>query len=176
MWAIFLSAILTDNVILARLFGADPILSKHKMGTVLRLSGAVTLVMVVATALTWPLYGILSENGLSYLKVLAFMAVIVLVSWLVAFIFRGLGTGAIMANSGILGVTLLNVLDGLSFWDSLVRALGTGLGFLVVLAIFVGVQERLETAPVPESFKGAPITLITAALLAISFFGFNGIG
>lgn len=176
MWSIFLAAVLTDNVVLARLFGADPILGNRKMATALSLSGAVTLIMVLATALAWPLYTyVLTVHDLSLLKVLAFMAIIVLVSAGVGRWFKGLGTVALMVNSAILGVTLQSALDGLGFGAALLQALGTGIGFLIVLAIFVGVQERLEIAPIPESFKGAPITLVTAALLAIAFFGFNGI-
>lgn len=177
---IFLAAILTDNFVLTRLLGATPFIgSSKKAGPALNMGIAVTLVMVAAAALTWPVqYFLLAPFGLDHLKMLVFIAIIVVLVQLLPLIFKGPRFGKalplVATNSAILGSVLLYVDYGLGFGASMVHALGAGIGFLVAVILFSGIKERLDSAPIPEFFKGMPITLMAAAFLAVSFMGFQG--
>ena len=152
--AIFLAAILTENYILNKFLGICPFLGvSKKLDTAVGMSCAVTVVMVISTAVTWPLYTyLLVPNGLGYLQ----------------------------TNCAVLGVTMLVLEKGaedpsFGYLQSLVNAFGSGVGFLVAMVLFAGVRERLENCDIPETFKGLPITLVAASLVAVSFLGFNGV-
>ena len=150
------------------------------------MSVAVTFVMVMSTALTYPIYTyILLPNGLEYLKTMAFILVIALFVQLVEIIIKrfmpplykalGIYLPLITTNCAVLGVTILNIDSQYNFGQSLVNALGAGIGFTVALLLFSGVRERIDNADVPKMFKGVPAALIAAGIVAASFMGFSGI-
>lgn len=185
--SIFFTMILVDNYVLAKFLGICPFLGvSKKLDSAVGMSLAVTFVMVMATAATWPLYmGILAPNGLEYLQTIVFILVIaILVQLLENFLkkfipalYRSLGVylPLITTNCTILGVTILNLDNGYSFPESIVCAAGAGIGFLVAMVLFSGVRRKVEQAIVPECFKGLPITLVAAAMTSLSFMGFGGI-
>ena len=185
--SIFFTMILVDNYVLAKFLGICPFLGvSKKLDSAVGMSLAVTFVMVMATAATWPLYmGILAPNGLEYLQTIVFILVIaILVQLLENFLkkfipalYKSLGVylPLITTNCTILGVTILNLDNGYSFPESIVCAAGAGIGFLVAMVLFSGVRRKVEQAVVPECFKGLPITLVAAAMTSLSFMGFGGI-
>ena len=185
--SIFFTMILVDNYVLAKFLGICPFLGvSKKLDSAVGMSLAVTFVMVMATAATWPLYmGILAPNGLKYLQTIVFILVIaILVQLLENFLkkfipalYKSLGVylPLITTNCTILGVTILNLDNGYSFPESIVCAAGAGIGFLVAMVLFSGVRRKVEQAIVPECFKGLPITLVAAAMTSLSFMGFGGI-
>ena len=185
--SIFFTMILVDNYVLAKFLGICPFLGvSKKLDSAVGMSLAVTFVMVMATAATWPLYmGILAPNGLEYLQTIVFILVIaILVQLLENFLkkfipalYKSLGVylPLITTNCTILGVTILNLDSGYSYLESIVCAAGAGIGFLVAMVLFSGVRRKVEQAIVPECFKGLPITLVAAAMTSLSFMGFGGI-
>lgn len=187
MLIILFSAILTENFVLNKFMGICPFLGvSKKMNSALGMSAAVTFVMVMATALTWPIYNyLLAPNGLDYLKTVAFILIIALFVQLVEIIikrylpplYRSLGIylPLITTNCAVLGVTILNIDNTFNFAQSIFNALGGGLGFALALVIFAGVRERVDAADIPKAFKGIPATLVAASIVAMSFVGFSGI-
>ena len=185
--SIFFTMILVDNYVLAKFLGICPFLGvSKKLDSAVGMSLAVTFVMVMATAATWPLYmGILAPNGLEYLQTIVFILVIaILVQLLENFLkkfipalYKSLGVylPLITTNCTILGVTILNINSDYDFAESIVCAAGAGIGFLVAMVLFSGVRRKVEQAIVPECFKGLPITLVAAAMTSLSFMGFGGI-
>ena len=185
--SIFFTMILVDNYVLAKFLGICPFLGvSKKLDSAVGMSLAVTFVMVMATAATWPIYkGILEPNGLAYLQTIVFILIIaILVQLLENFLkkfipalYKSLGVylPLITTNCTILGVTILNLDNGYSFPESIVCAAGAGIGFLVAMVLFSGVRRKVEQAIVPECFKGLPITLVAAAMTSLSFMGFGGI-
>ena len=190
--AIFLAAILTENYILNKFLGICPFLGvSKKLDTAVGMSCAVTVVMVISTAVTWPLYMyLLVPNGLGYLQTIVFILVIAALVQLLETALRkympplynslGIYLPLITTNCAVLGVTMLVLEKGAedpTFGDvqSLVNSFGSGIGFLVAMVLFAGIRERLENCDIPETFKGLPITLVAASLVAVSFLGFNGV-
>lgn len=195
---IFFSAILTDNFVLSKFLGICPFLGvSKKLNTAVSMSLAVTLVMVLATAATWPVYTyILVPNGLDYLQTIVFILIIAALVQLLETLIKkfspplysalGIYLPLITTNCAVLGVTTLNltyektisdalIISNLTFSQSLVNALGAGVGFLVAMVLFAGVRGRLEASDIPKSLRGLPITLIAASIVALSFLGFGGI-
>ena len=190
--AVFLAAILTENYVLAKFLGICPFLGvSKKLGTAVGMSLAVMIVMLLATAVTYPLYVlVLVPLGLAYLQTIVFILVIAALVQLVEIVLRryipalysalGIYLPLITTNCAVLGITLL-VLEksaadaSYTFLHAMVNALGTGVGYLVAMVLFAGIRERLEDADVPKALKGLPITLIAASLVALSFLGFGGI-
>ena len=190
--SIFLAAILTENYILSKFLGICPFLGvSKKLNTAVGMSVAVTVVMVISTAVTWPLYTyLLVPLGLSYLQTIVFILVIAALVQLLETALRkympplyqslGIYLPLITTNCAVLGVTMLVLEKGASdptfgYLQSLVNAFGSGVGFLVAMVIFSGIRERFEKNDVPEFMKGLPITLVAASLVAVSFLGFQGI-
>lgn len=185
--AVFFTMILVDNYVLTKFLGICPFLGvSKKLDSAVGMSLAVTFVMVMATAVTWPLYkGILEPRGMEYLQTVSFILVIaVLVQLLenalrkfVPALYRALGVylPLITTNCTILGVTILNLDNDYSYIESVVCAAGAGIGFLVAMVLFSGVRRRVERAHPPKCFEGLPITLIAAAMTSLSFMGFGGI-
>ena len=185
--SIFFTMILVDNYVLAKFLGICPFLGvSKKLDSAVGMSLAVTFVMVMATAATWPLYmGILAPNGLEYLQTIVFILVIaILVQLLENFLkkfipalYKSLGVylPLITTNCTILGVTILNIDNGYNFMESIVCAAGAGIGFLVAMVLFSGVRRKVEEAVTPKCFEGLPITLVSAAIVSLSFTGFAGI-
>lgn len=185
--SILLAAILTNNMVLSKFLGICPFLGvSKKTDTALSMSIAVTLVMVVSTAVTWPIYHFILSPNYTYLETIVFILVIAaIVQFIEIFLKRyikpiynalGIYLPLITTNCAVLGITMLNITNELGFVQSLVNALGAGLGFMLAMLLFSGVRERLETADIPEFLKGLPITLVAAALVSLSFLGFAGIG
>lgn len=187
LFVILLTAILTENFVLNKFLGICPFLGvSKKMNSALGMAAAVTFVMVMATALTWPIYTyILEPNGLEYLQIVAFILIIALFVQLVEILIKryapplynslGIYLPLITTNCAVLGVTILNIDNGFGFAESIFNALGGGLGFALALIIFAGVRERVDGADIPKAFKGIPSTLIAASIVAMSFVGFSGI-
>ena len=189
---IFLAAILTENYILNKFLGICPFLGvSKKLDTAMGMSCAVTVVMVISTAVTWPLYTYaLVPLGLDYLQTIVFILVIAALVQLLETALRkympplykalGVYLPLITTNCAVLGVTMLVLEKGAAdpsfgFVASLVNSFGAGVGFLVAMILFAGVRERMELCDVPKFLQGLPITLIAASLVAVSFLGFNGI-
>ncbi len=187
MMIILLTGIITDNFVLSKFMGICPFLgvSKNPSGS-LGMGCAVTVVMVGATAVTYPLYhAFLVPMHLEYLNTILFILIIALFVQLIEMflkkkihaLYKSLGVylPLITTNCAVLGVTLLNIESDYSFLEAIVNALGGGLGFLLAMLIFSGVRGRLERCNVPKAFSGMPITLVAASIVSLSFLGFGGI-
>ena len=185
--SILLAAILTNNMVLSKFLGICPFLGvSKKTDTGLSMSIAVTLVMVGSTAVTWPIYHFILSPNYTYLETIVFILVIAAIVQFIEIVLKryikpiynalGIYLPLITTNCAVLGITMLNITNELGFVQSLVNALGAGLGFMLAMLLFSGVRERLETADIPEFLKGLPITLVAAALVSLSFLGFAGIG
>ncbi len=198
---IFFSGILTDNFVLAKFLGICPFLGvSKKINTAVSMSIAVTLVMVLSTAVTWPVYTyILVPNELEYLQTIVFILIIASLVQLMETLIKkfspplysalGIYLPLITTNCAVLGVTTLNLTyektvsdaliiggaNGIGFFESLVNSLGAGIGFLVAMVLFAGVRGKLESSNIPKALRGLPITLIAASIVALSFLGFGGI-
>ena len=184
---ILMTAVLVNNYVLVRFLGICPFLGvSKKLNQAVGMGVAVTFVMLMATAATYPIYTyLLVPNGLEYMRTIVFILVIAALVQLVEIVLKryipalhkslGLYHPLITTNCAVLGVTINNVNDGYGFVQSMVSSLGCGLGFLLAMVLFAGVRSRLEEADPPEAFKGLPITLVSASIVALSFMGFNGI-
>lgn len=188
--AIFLAAILTENYVLSKFLGICPFLGvSKKLDTAVGMSFAVTFVMLLATAVTYPIYMyVLQPNGLEYLQTILFILVIAALVQLVEIVLKkyvnplykalGIFLPLITTNCAVLGVTILVIGksgENYGFIEALVNALGAGVGYLVAMVLFSGVRARIEDSEIPEFLKGMPITLVSASLVALSFLGFTGI-
>ena len=187
MLIILLSAILVDNFVLSKFMGCCPFLGvSKKVSSAFGMSVAVTFVMLMATAVTYPIYSLLlAPNHLEYMQTVVFILVIALFVQLVEIVLKryvsslykalGVYLPLITTNCAVLGVTLLNIEKDYSFGQSMVHALGAGLGFMLALMLFSGVRQELNTCNVPKVFEGVPITLIAASIVSMTFVGFGGI-
>lgn len=186
---IVLAGILTENMVLSKFFGICPFLGvSKKTSTAVSMGLAVMLVMVMATAATYPMYAYLLEpNGLGYLQTIVFILIIAALVQLVEIVLKkyipplykalGIYLPLITTNCAVLGITMLNFTNEriINYGEALLNAFSSGLGFLLAMFIFAGVRTRLETSNIPESLKGLPITLISAAIVSLSFLGFSGL-
>ncbi|NLW11428.1 MAG: RnfABCDGE type electron transport complex subunit A [Clostridiaceae bacterium] len=187
MLIILFSAILVDNFVLSRFLGICPFLGVSKnLKTAMGMSFAVLFVMVVASAITWPVFNLLLfPNGLAYLQTVIFILVIASLVQIIETVLRkaipslyrslGIYLPLITTNCAILGAAILNIDQQYSFPEAIVNSIGAGAGFMLALFIFAGVRSKVDHADVPKFMKGMPITLVSAALVAISFFGFKGL-
>ena len=183
MLVILFSAMLTNNFVLSKFMGICPFLGvSKKLDSAAGMGAAVTFVMVCAT---YPVYTfLLAPFGLEYLKTVAFILIIALFVQLIEMILKkkipslyeslGVYLPLITTNCAVLGVTILNIDNGYNFGESIVDALGAGLGFTLALLIFSGVRSRVDKADIPETFKGVPATLIAASIVSVSFMSFSG--
>ncbi|MBO5929140.1 MAG: RnfABCDGE type electron transport complex subunit A [Clostridia bacterium] len=187
VFAILIGGLLVNNFVLSQFLGICPFLGvSKKLNSAVGMSLAVICVMVMSTAVTYPLYmHVLVPNDLAYLQTIVFILIIAALVQLVEIILRrfipplynalGIYLPLITTNCAVLGVTILNIDSGYTFGQSLVNAVGAGLGFLLAMVMFAGVRERLESAEIPESLKGLPITLVAASIVSVSFLGFQGL-
>lgn len=190
--AVFLAAILTENYVLCKFLGICPFLGvSKKLKTALGMSSAVIFVMVLATAVTWPIYqGLLVPFGLEYLQTIVFIVIIAGLVQLVEIVMKkympplynslGIYLPLITTNCAVLGVTMLVIEKAsgdasFTYLSALVNAFGAGVGFMLAMVMFAGVRERLETCDIPKFLKGLPVTLIAASLVSVSFLGFSGL-
>ena len=187
LFVIMLSAVFVDNFVLSKFMGICPFLGvSKKLSSSLGMGAAVIFVMTCATAITFPVYQyILLPNELEYLNTVAFILIIALFVQLVEIVLKkvmpplynslGVYLPLITTNCAVLGVTLLNIDNGYTFIESIVNAVFAGVGFSLALILFSGVRSKLETADIPETFKGIPSTLIAASIVSLSFMAFSGI-
>ncbi|MEG1869498.1 MAG: RnfABCDGE type electron transport complex subunit A [Oscillospiraceae bacterium] len=189
MLSILLTSILVNNVVLAKYLGICSFLGlTKKLDAALGMSYAVIFVLVLSTAVTWPIQKfLLDPNGLGYLQTIVFILVIAGLVQFIEFIIKkfmpslysalGVFLPLITTNCAVLGVCILNMQANYGFAESIVNALGTGIGYLIAMVLFNGVRTRMEDAEgdFPKCFKGVPITLAAASIVAMSFGGFGGI-
>ncbi|MBO5421467.1 MAG: RnfABCDGE type electron transport complex subunit A [Clostridia bacterium] len=185
--SIFFTMILTQNFVLAKFLGICPFLGvSKKVNTAVGMSLAVIFVMALATAVTYPINKyLLVANGLEYLQTIVFILVIAALVQMVEIVLKkyipslynslGIYLPLITTNCAVLGVVTLNIDNGYNFAESLVCAIGGGVGFLVAMVMFAGVRSRLESCDIPKFLKGLPITLVAASLVSLSFLGFAGV-
>ena len=186
-FAILIGGLLVNNFVLSQFLGICPFLGvSKKLNGAVGMSLAVIFVMLMATAATWPIYTLLLvPRELEYLQTIVFILIIAALVQLVEIVLKrlvpplhkslGIYLPLITTNCAVLGVTILNIDKGYNFAQSLVNALGAGLGFLLAMVMFAGVRERLESADVPKGLKGLPITLVAASIVSVSFLGFQGL-
>lgn len=185
LFLIFLSAVLVNNFVLARFLGICPFLGVSKrLSTATGMGMAVIFVMTLASVITWLLNLLLVALNLEFLTTIVFILIIAtLVQFVELFMKKnspalyealGIYLPLITTNCAILGLALLNVLNGYSLLETVVHSVAAGVGFTIALVIFAGIRERLELVDVPESFKGLASALVTAGLLSLAFMGFQG--
>lgn len=184
---ILMSVILVDNFVLSKFLGICPFLGvSKKLSSAVGMSFAVTFVMIIATAVTFPIYKyVLTKFGLEYLQTIVFILVIASLVQLVEIVLKkyvpllqrslGIYLPLITTNCAVLGVVLLNIQDEYTYVQSLFNALGAGLGFLLAMVLFSGIRHRIEHNNIPLAFKGVPSILIAASIVALSFMGFGGV-
>lgn len=187
LFAILIGAMLVENFVLSKFLGICPFLGvSKKTSTALGMSGAVVFVLVLSQAVTWLANEYLLEpNKLEYLQTITFILVIAalvqfvetVLKKLMPSLYKALGVylPLITTNCAVLGSALIFVERDYTFVESVVFGFAAGLGFTLALILFSGIRERLETADIPEAFKGMPITLIAASLVSITFIGFAGL-
>ena len=187
LFAILIGGLLVNNFVLSQFLGICPFLGvSKKLNSAVGMSLAVIFVMLMATAATWPIYNLLLvPRDLGYLQTIVFILIIAALVQLVEIALKrflpplynslGIYLPLITTKCAVLGVTILNIDKGYDFGQSLVNALGAGLGFLLAMVMFAGVRERLESAEIPAGLKGLPITLVAASLVSMSFLGFQGL-
>ncbi len=186
MVAIIFTAILTNNFILSKFLGICPFLGvSKKTNTAVGMSAAVIFVMVLSTAVTYPLNSLLVKNGLDYLQTIVFILVIAALVQFVEIVLKkympalynslGIYLPLITTNCAVLGVVTLNIQESYNFIESIANSFGAGLGFMLAMVMFSGVRERLEGNDFPKFWQGLPITLVAAAITACSFLGFTGV-
>ena len=183
---IILSALLSQNFILVKFYGICPFMGvSKKIDTALGMGMAVTFVMALASAACYLINLLLIQLGLEYMQTVAFILVIaalvqVVEMFLKKFVpalYKALGVflPLITTNCAVLGVVLVNVQAGYNFLLSVVNGAAGGLGFTLAIVLFASVRERVDKTNCPECFKGFPIALIAAGLLALAFMGFSGL-
>jgi len=184
---ILMSAVLVNNYVLRQFLGVCPFLGVSKdLKSSVGMGIAVMFVMLMAASVTWPIQiFLLDPNGLEFMQTVVFILVIATLVQLVEVVLKrylpalfaslGVYLPLMTTNCAVLAVTISNINRGLTYIEALVSAVGAGLGFFVAMVIFTGVREHSAYADPPEAFKGVPLTLISAAILSLAFFGFDGV-
>lgn len=184
---LFIGAIFVHNVLLTRFLGTCPFLGvSKKIETSIGMGIAVTFVITLASIMTYLAYNlILVPLNLKYLYNIVFILVIASLVQLVEMIIQktspalyqalGVYLPLITTNCAVLGVAVINMQEKYNLFKAVVNGLGTAIGFLVAIVLLAGIREKMEYNDIPESFKGYPIVLVTAGLMAIAFFGFTGL-
>lgn len=183
---IIISMVLVNNYPLAQFLGICPFLGVSKdLDSAKGMGIAVTFVMVLATAVTWPIQQLLDRFDIGYLQTVVFILVIAALVQLIEMfmkksmpaLYKSLGVflPLITTNCAVLGVCISDITSGYNYLESLVNSFGAGLGFWFALTIMAGVRSRLvDQSRIPKSFQGVPIVLVTSAILAMAFMGFGG--
>jgi len=184
---ILVAAILSENFILVKFYGICPFMGvSKKIDTALGMGMAVTFVMALASAATWAVYHLmLVPLQLQYMQTVAFILVIASIVQVVEMFLKkavpalykalGIFLPLITTNCAVLGVALLNVQKGYDFLQSVFNGACGGIGFTVAIVLFASIRERVDKAESPDCFRGFPLTLIAAGLLALAFMGFSGL-
>ncbi len=182
---ILLSGVLTENFILVKFYGICPFMGvSRKIDTALGMGMAVTFVMALASAACYAVNLLLGETY-AYMQTVVFILVIASIVQVVEMflkktvpaLYKALGVflPLITTNCAVLGVVLVNVQEGYDFLQSVISGTAGGLGFTLSIVLFASVRERVDKTDCPQAFKGFPITLISAGLLALAFMGFSGL-
>ena len=187
LWTIFIGSSLINNFVLAYFLGLCPFLGvSGRLTTALRMGLAVTLVMLVASACAYGLRALLEAVNAPYLNLISLIAVIASTVQLLEMavrkfspaLFRALGIflPLITTNCAILAVALFQTSRGYGLLQSLVFALGAGVGFTLALVLMAGLRERLALNQTPDVVQGAALTLLLAGILSLCVMGFSGLG
>lgn len=184
--AIFFSMALVNNMVLVKFLGLCPFFGvSKKLSSAVSMGVAVMLVMLVASAVTWPLFHLLLvPSGVEFMRTVIFILVIASLVQIIEMAIKrtnltlynalGIYLPLITTNCAVLGITFINIDSEYTFIQSLAAALGAGVGFSLVLIIMSGIRERLDLADTPKVFRGAPIAFIIAGLLGLAFLAFGG--
>ena len=185
---IILGAVFVNNYVLQRFLGICPFLGvSKKLDQASGMSIAVVFVMLLATAVTWPIqHFLLDPNGMGYLQTIVFILVIAALVQLVEIVLKryipalykslGIYLPLITTNCAVLGVALQNTQNGYNFIESVVYGITGGLGFTLAIFLFASVRERLDSSSdCPKCFEGFPLALMAAGLIALAFMGFQGL-
>ena len=184
---ILMGGVLVNNYVLNQFLGICPFLGvSKKVNQASGMGMAVIFVMLFATAATWPIHNfVLVPLGLGYLQTIVFILVIATLVQFVEIVLKrfipslhaslGIYLPLITTNCAVLGVTINNISAGYTFLESMVSSLGVGLGFLLAMLLFAGVRSKLDDSNAPKCFRGLPVTLIAASIVAMAFYGFAGI-
>ena len=184
--AISLGAILTNNFIFSQFLGICPFLGvSKKIDTAVGMGAAVTFVMGLASAFCYLINMVLVSLHLEFMQTVAYILVIAgLVQFVEMFLKKNIPTlytalgvylPLITTNCAVLGVAITNVQKEYGILTGIVNGFATALGFTIAIVILAGLREKMEYNEVPESFKGMPMVLLTAGLMAIAFCGFSGL-
>lgn len=184
---IAVGAALVNNVVLSQFLGLCPFIGvSKKVETAAGMGAAVIFVITIASAVTSVIYTfILEKLGITYLQTIVFILVIAALVQFVEMVLKktmpalysalGVYLPLITTNCAVLGVALINVQKSYNFITSVINGFGTAVGFTIAIVIMAGIREKIEYNDIPESFKGTPIVLVTAGLMAMAFFGFSGL-
>ncbi len=180
-------AALVNNVVLMQFLGICPFLGvSKKVDAAIGMSAAVAFVMILATAITYPLYFLVLDTlNITFLDTIVFILVIASIVQLVEMVIKktskslykslGVYLPLITTNCAILGVSQNNISDAVNYLDALFISLGTAIGFGIVMFAFSAIRERLESANGNKALEGMPISLITACIMALAFMGLQGL-
>lgn len=184
---ILLSSVMVNNYVLSRFLGICPFLGvSKKLDQATGMGISVTAVMLLATAVTWPIQHLLLDRvGLGYMQTIIFILVIAALVQMLELILKrffpalhknlGVYLPLITTNCAVLGVAINNITDGYSFLESIVSSLGCGLGFLLAMVLFSGMRSRIDETNIPKPFRGLAVTLIAASFISLAFMGFAGV-
>lgn len=175
---IMLGGVLVNNYALEKFLGVGPVLGGRKYGSA-AMGFSVAAVMLLAAAVTWPLYRLLVLLGAEYLETLIFVLVVLLVVYVLGAMFAKSGkpVGAyfplVALNSAVLGLTVNNITEGYTYVEALFAALGAGLGFVLAMVLFAGVKSKINERYVPKAFRGLPVMLLAASIISLAFYAFK---
>lgn len=175
---IMLGGVLVNNYALEKFLGVGPVLGGRKYGSA-AMGFSVAAVMLLAAAVTWPLYRLLVLLGAEYLETLIFVLVVLLVVYVLGAMFAKSGkpVGAyfplVALNSAVLGLAVNNITEGYTYVEALFAALGAGLGFVLAMVLFAGVKSKINERYVPKSFRGLPVMLLAASIISLAFYAFK---
>ena len=173
-----LGGVLVNNYALEKFLGVGPVLGGRKYGSA-AMGFSVAAVMLLAAAVTWPLYRLLVLLGAEYLETLIFVLVVLLVVYVLGAIFAksGKSVGAyfplVALNSAGLGLAVNNIAEGYTYAEALFAALGAGLGFVLAMLLFHGVKSKINERYVPKAFRGLPVMLLAASIISLAFYAFK---
>ena len=184
---ILMGGVLINNYVLNQFLGICPFLGvSKKVNQATGMGIAVIFVMLFATAATWPIYNfVLVPLKIEYFQTIVFILVIATLVQFVEIVLKrfipslhaslGIYLPLITTNCAVLGVTINNITAGYNFLESMISSLGVGLGFMLAMLLFAGVRSKLDDSNAPKCFRGLPVTLIAASIVAMAFYGFAGI-
>lgn len=175
---IMLGGVLVNNYALEKFLGVGPVLGGRKYGSA-AMGFSVAAVMLLAAAVTWPLYRLLVLLCAEYLETLIFVLVVLLVVYVLGSMFAKSGkpVGAyfplVALNSAVLGLAVNNITEGYTYVEALFAALGAGLGFVLAMVLFAGVKSKINERYVPKAFRGLPVMLLAASIISLAFYAFK---